>query len=85
MVKCISLILLNVIFVFGCVLDRPLTKDSEKREVQVDSSEKQNGLAEKLKSLEQSVSRLQSEVKHLETQLKEKKDRPPLTTYKLPK
>ena len=52
---------------------------------QVDASEKQDALAGKLKSLEQSISRLQSEVKNLENQLKQTKDRPPLTTYKLPK
>ena len=85
MAKCISLIFLNVIFLFGCVLDRPIAKDSEKRVVQVDSSEKQEALAGKLKSLEQSVSRLQSEVKNLENQLKQTKDLPPLTPYKLPK
>jgi len=85
MAKCISFILVNVIFLFGCVLDRPVTKEPEKRVVQVDSSEKQDALAGKLKSLEQSVSRLQSEVKNLENQLKQTKDRPPLTPYKLPK
>jgi len=85
MAKSISFILVNVIFLFGCVLDRPITKDSEKRVVQVESSEKQDALAGKLKSLEQSVSKLQSEVKHLENQLKTTKGRPPLTTYKLPR
>src|SRR4030043_2180998 len=85
MVKSISLILVNVIFLFGCVLDRPITKEPEKRVAQVDSAEKQEALAGKLKSLEQSVSRLQSEVKNLEHQLKQTKDRLPLTTYKLPK
>jgi hypothetical protein len=85
MVKSISFILVNVIFLFGCVLDRPITKEPEKRVAQVDSSEKQEALAGKLKSLEQSVSRLQSEVKNLEHQLKQTKDRPLLTTYKLPK
>jgi membrane-bound lytic murein transglycosylase D len=85
MVKSISIILVNVIFLFGCVLDRPITKESEKRVVQGESSEKQDALAGKLKSLEQSVSRLQSEVKNLENQLKQTKYRPPLTAYKLPK
>lgn len=85
MVKSISFIFLNVIFLCGCVLDRPITKEPEKRVVQVDSSEKQEALAGKLKSLEQSVSRLQSEIKNLEHQLKQTKDRPPLTPYKLPK
>jgi hypothetical protein len=85
MAKSISLIFLNVIFLFGCVLDRPITKEPERRLVQVESTEKQEALAGKLKSLEQSVSRLQSEVKNLENQLKQKKERPPLTTYKLPK
>jgi len=84
-VKNISLILLNVIFLFGCAIDRPITKEPEKRVVQVDASEEQDALGGKLKSLEQSVSRLQSDVKDLENQLKQKKDRPPLTTYKLPK
>jgi uncharacterized protein YlxW (UPF0749 family) len=68
MVKRISFILVNVIFLFGCVLDRFVTKEPEKRVVQVDASEKQDALAGKLKSLEQSVSRLQSEVKNLENQ-----------------
>jgi cell division protein FtsB len=68
MVKTISFILVNVIFLFGCVLDRPVTKEPEKRVVQVDASEKQDALAGKLKSLEQSVSRLQSEIKNLESQ-----------------
>jgi len=85
MVKSISFILVNVIFLLGCVLDRPITKEPEKRVVQVDSSEKQDALAGKLKSLEQSVSRLQSEVKNLENQLKQTKDRPPVTPYKLPR
>jgi hypothetical protein len=84
MVKSISFILVNVIFLFGCVLDRPITREPEKRVVQVDASEKQDGVAGKLKSLEQSVSGLQSEVKNLENQLKQMKDRSPLTTYKLP-
>jgi hypothetical protein len=85
MAKSISLIVLNVIFLFGCVLNRPITKEPEKRVVQVESPEKQDALVWKLKSLEQSVSRLQSEVKILENQLKQTKERPPLTTYKLPK
>jgi hypothetical protein len=84
MVKCISLIFLNVIFLFGCVLGRPITKEPEERGVQVNASEKQDALAGKLKSLEQSVSRLQSEVRSLENQLKQAKGQPPLTTYKLP-
>src|SRR4030043_1180862 len=83
--KSISFILVNVIFLLGCVLDRPITKEPEKRVVEVESSEKQDALAGKLKSLEQSVSRLRSEVMNLENQLKQTKDRPPLTTYKLPK
>jgi len=85
MAKSIPLIVLNVIFLFGCVLGRPITKEPEKRVVQVESPEKQDALVGKLKSLEQSVSRLQSEVKILENQLKQTKERPPLTTYKLPK
>jgi hypothetical protein len=84
MLKSISVILVNVIFLFGCVLDRPITKGSEEKVVPVESSDKQDALAGKLKSLEQSVSKLQSEVKNLENQLKQTKDRPPLTTYKLP-
>jgi hypothetical protein len=67
-VKSISLILVNVICLFDCVLDRPMTKESEKRVVQGESSEKQDALAGKLKSLEQSVFRFQSEVKNLESQ-----------------
>jgi len=51
MVRRISFILANVIFLFGCVLDRPITKEPEKRVLQVDASEKQDALAEKLKSL----------------------------------
>jgi hypothetical protein len=62
-----------------------VTKASENRTLQFDSSDKQDALAEKLKSLEQSVFRLQSEVKNLESRLTQAKDRPPLTTYKLPK
>jgi len=85
MAKSIPLIVLNVIFLFGCVLGGPITKEPEKRVVQVESPEKQDALVGKLKSLEQSVSRLQSEVKILENQLKQTKERPPLTTYKLPK
>jgi hypothetical protein len=85
MVKSISFILVNVILLFGCVVDRPITKEPEKPVAQVGAPEKQDALAGKLKSLEQSVSRLQSEVENLESQLKETKDRPPLTTYKLPK
>jgi hypothetical protein len=85
MVKNISFILLNVILLFGCVLDRPITKEPEKSVAQIEASEKQDALAGQLKSLEQSVSRLQSEVKNLENQLNQTKDRPPLTTYKLPK
>lgn len=85
MVKSISFILVNVMFLSGCVLNQPITKESEKGGVQVESSEIQDALAGKLKSLEQSVSRLQSEVKNLENQLKQTKNRPPLTAYKLPK
>ena len=85
MVKSISFILVNVIFLFGCVLDRPVTKGPEERVVQVDSLEKQDALAGQLRSLEQSVFRLQSEVKNLENQLKQKTERPRLTTHKLPK
>ena len=57
MVKSISFILVNVILLFGCAVDRPITKEPEKRVAQVDPSEKQDALAGKLKSLEQSVSR----------------------------
>ena len=85
MVKSISFILVNVILLFGCVVDRPITKEPETRGAQVDASEKQDALAGKLKPLEQCISRLQSEVKNLENQLKLTKDRPPLPTYKLPK
>ncbi len=85
MVKSIGFILLNAIFLFGCVLDRPMTKEPEKRVVQVDASEEQDALAGKLKSLELSVSKLHSEVESLENQLKQTKGRPPLTTHRLPK
>jgi len=85
MLKSISVILVNVIFLFGCVLDRPITKGSEEKLVPVESSDKQDALAGKLKSLEQSVSKLQSEVKNLENQLKQTKDQPPLTPHKLPR
>jgi peptidoglycan lytic transglycosylase D len=85
MVGRISFILVTVIFLSGCVLDRAITKEPEQRVVQVDASEKQDASAGKLKALEQSVSRLQSEVKNLENQLKQTKGRPPLTTYQLPK
>jgi len=85
MLKSISVILVNVIFLFGCVLDRPITKGSEEKLVPVESSDKQDALVGKLKSLEQSVSKLQSEVKNLENQLKQTKDQPPLTPHKLPR
>jgi len=85
MVKRISIILVNVIFLFGCVLDRPITKEPEKGVAQVGASEEQDALAGQLKSLEQSVSRLGSEVKNLENQLKQTTNRPSLTAYKLPK
>lgn len=85
MIKCVTLIFLSSIFLFGCVLDRPVTKGPENSPVQVDVSERENALAGQLRCLEQSVSRLRSEVKNLESHLREMKVRPPLTTYKLPK
>ncbi len=84
MAKCLSLIFLSSIFLFGCVFNRPVTKGSENRVAPVDASAKEDELAGQLKSLEQSVSRLRSEVKNLESHLEEMKTRPPLTTYRLP-
>jgi membrane-bound lytic murein transglycosylase D len=85
MVKGISFILVNLIFLSGCVLDRPVTKDSGKSVAPVESSEKEDALAEKLESLEQSVSTLRSEVRNLEHRWEQTRNRPPLTAHELPK
>jgi len=76
-------ILVTGIFLFGCALHRPINEEADEAKVQSGAVEQENALSGKLESLEESVSRLQSEVKKLGDQLK-RKDRPPLTTYKLP-
>ncbi|MGQ9646080.1 MAG: lytic transglycosylase domain-containing protein [Thermodesulfobacteriota bacterium] len=85
MARSLTPILLSVVFLFGCVLDRPVTKRSENRTTQVGISEKEDAWTGELRSLQQSVSRLRSEVENLESRLREMKVRPPITTYKLPK
>ena len=89
-VKIIGSILLAGFFLGGCATDRSANRGPEKVIVQVESSEKYDGLAERLRTLEESVNllraqqesiaRLRSEVANLEKRFRNIHARPPLCT-----